>query len=120
MYSFYTLNYYLGYSKCVRFKLDIYGSILCIFDTCNRTQLNEKKNAEITALHKTSKLNSTNNITICKNNEKSRLAEMMDDERSSNEEWSKYFESMTAEIVDTISSDITYAPLTLKVEFSET
>lgn len=99
----------------MRFKLDIYGSILCIFDTCNRVQMNENKKLLTSKLHETTKTNGSFNTTVTKLNDTSRLADMMDDERSNNEEWSKYFETMTAEIVDTISSDITYAPLTLKV-----
>lgn len=98
--------------------MDIYGSILCIFDTCNYNQLNENENKKIETfnLNNTNKLNGSID-TISKFNEKTQLAEMMSDELINTEEWSKYFESMTAEIVDTISSDITYAPLTLKVVF---
>jgi len=62
-----------GYSKCVRFKMDIYGSILSIFDVCNKVQATE------------------------------------------NELSSSKFESITEEVVSTIASDITFAPLSLKI-----
>lgn len=99
-----------GYSKCVRFKMDVYGSILTIFDTLNTAVANEK-------VKETTSEDETNGSfsSYSKINKSQSLTSLMGEEKEKVETWSKIFESITSEIVATISSDITFAPLSLKI-----
>uniref|UniRef100_A0A915DWS5 Uncharacterized protein n=1 Tax=Ditylenchus dipsaci TaxID=166011 RepID=A0A915DWS5_9BILA len=94
-----------GYSKCVRFKMDMYGSILIIFDTCNKAAAVDK---ELEKVEVTSFLGGHQPT-------RDSLAEMMEEERERKNLWSKIFESITSEVISTIASDITFAPLSLKI-----
>lgn len=93
--------------------MDIYGSILSIFNTLNESALkveseqkNMSKNESLSNgfLHNTS-MNGTKNLT-----------NIMDEEREKLDKWAKIFEKITPQIVSTITSDITFAPLYLKVK----
>ncbi|KAI1727325.1 nucleoporins domain-containing protein [Ditylenchus destructor] len=93
-----------GYSKCVRFKMDIYGSILCIFDTLSKVPEHESRQPKLVV-----------NSPSAKTRESSQLTDMMKSERTGKELWTKIFEPVTAQVVSTFSSDITFAPVSLKI-----
>lgn len=119
---------FVGYSKCVHFKMDMYGSILCIFDVCGRVSAmaeacsgegkgivireNSNKSTSIPSTPKSLLSKTTRDFTFSTT---SKLSDLMDEERHKADDWSAFFEPFMSEIVNTISSDITYAPLSLKV-----
>jgi len=88
-----------GSSKGVSFRMDIYGSILCLFDVFNTTSASSKGKASDQEQMRSSHI----------------LSQMTRRERSREEAWSRIFPAMTAQVVATITSDISYAPDSLKV-----
>lgn len=86
--------------------MDIYGSILCIFDTLSKVPEHEGRQPKLVV-----------NSPSAKTRESNQLTDMMKSERTGKELWTKIFEPVTAQVVSTFSSDITFAPVSLKVIF---
>jgi hypothetical protein len=95
-----------GYSRCYRFKMDVYGALLCVFDTC-AGGTDENAPSAITEEERVLKRS---------------LAGILDTSGmrrtisgTGTGPWSEAITKRTAEIINTISSDVTYAPFALKV-----
>lgn len=108
--------------------MDIYGSILSIFNALNETatkfdQSNPSSNnfthGEKVLLNNGPTFNDSSLHKGFENGASAddfkSLAYLMDEEREKFKNWTKIFESITPDIVSTITSDITFAPLSLKV-----
>lgn len=92
----------LGYNGSLRLKMDLYGSLLCVFDTCAGA---ETENAPP--------------LTETERAQKRCLASLLDESGfgvlPSRSPWNAAFSQQSAELVNTMSSDITYSPFALKV-----
>lgn len=93
-----------GSSKGADFRLDIYGSILCLFDIFNTAHTATNNG-----------VGNSSNGQGQQTQSRHHLSQMTERERNRDEAWGQIFPAMTAQVVAAITSDISYAPDSLKV-----
>lgn len=118
-----------GYNKSIAFKLELYASCLRILDLFSNFSSKESSTSSFRKSDKTLSNNTDDllillpkmsdaDVTLKLKNETAHddsMLSMVREERNTNDLWMQLIEPITHEIVQTLTSDIVFAPLTLKM-----